>query len=148
MKYQTIAEARLVGYVQSQAPLEMTKTERLERWAELLELDPGRKLNTLFQTEIFSRHKRDKLRVPQSAISVAFADPILRREGLRDDSYGEAKRFFEISDSELHWIVCYCHHGSTMSADSAARVVRGILVDKRWSLGSILGHWFGGSQAT
>jgi hypothetical protein len=43
---------------------------------------------------------------------------------MRNDSYGEAKRFFEISDWQLHDILCYCHYGSTMTAETAAKRVR------------------------
>ena len=44
---------------------------------------------------------------------MAFNDPVLRAAGLRDDSYGEAKRFFELTDRQLHWLVCYCHYGQS-----------------------------------
>jgi hypothetical protein len=44
---------------------------------------------------------RDALRATDSPISVAFADPILRAAGLKDDTYGEAERFFEITDGDV-----------------------------------------------
>ena len=47
-------------------------------------------------------------------LSIAFADPVLRAEGLADDSYGAAKRFFGLSDGQLHYVVCSCHCGATM----------------------------------
>lgn len=59
-----------------------------------------------------------------TAISVAFEDPVLRASGLKDDTYGEAKRFFELNDWQLHDIVCDCHVGSTMKARWAATRVR------------------------
>jgi hypothetical protein len=43
---------------------------------------------------------------------------------LADDSYGEAKRFFELTDNQLHEIVCYCHVGASMQSSRAARCVR------------------------
>ena len=55
---------------------------------------------------------------------MAFADPVLRLQGMQSDTYGEAKRFFELSDRALHNIVCYCHVGATMQAGRAARYVR------------------------
>jgi hypothetical protein len=58
---------------------------------------------------------RDALRGIDSPISVAFADPILRAAGPEDDTYGEAKRFFEITEGELHDVLCFCHHGDGMS---------------------------------
>jgi hypothetical protein len=102
----------------------MSRREKLERWADLLERDPGRRLSTLPGTEYEPAERRDPLRSPGSPIWVAFADPALRAEGLTNDTYGEAKRFFELSDWQLHEIVCYCHFGATMTAGAAARHVR------------------------
>ena len=102
----------------------MTRNERLDRWAELLEREPGRRLGTLPGTEYQPDSVRETMRSAGSPISVAFEDPVLRAEGLKDDSYGEAKRFFELSDWQLHEIVCYCHFGAAMSAATAARCVR------------------------
>jgi hypothetical protein len=59
-----------------------------------------------------------------SPFSVAFDDPVLRAEGLTGDSYGDAKRFFELTDRQLHNIVCYCHLGASTSAEAAAGRVR------------------------
>ena len=64
------------------------------------------------------------MRAEGSPISVAFYDQILREEGLADDSYGEAKRFFELTDNQLHEIVCYCHVGASMLSSRAAHCVR------------------------
>jgi len=102
----------------------LTRPERLERWAELLERDPGRHLRTLPGTEYAPTRERDTMRRFGSPISVAFADPVLRAAGLEDDSYGEAKRFFEMSDRQLHEIVCYCHFGATVTGAAAAGCIR------------------------
>jgi hypothetical protein len=102
----------------------MTRAERLTRWAELLERDPDRRLASLPGTEYQPPARRDTMRSSGSPITVAFEDPGLRREGLKDDTYGEAKRFFELTDWQLHDIVCYCHFGETMTSRSAARRVR------------------------
>ena len=40
----------------------MTRSERLERWADLLDREPGRRLRTLFGTEYQSADARDKMR--------------------------------------------------------------------------------------
>jgi hypothetical protein len=102
----------------------LSRDERLARWAELLEQQPERRLNTLLETEYQTWETREAIRVANSPISVAFDDPVLRAEGLKDDSYGEARKFFDISDQQLHAIVCYCHYGATMSAEAAALRVR------------------------
>ena len=70
---------------------------------------------------------RDTMRSPGSALSVAAEDPILSAEGLKDDTYGEAKRVFEMSDAQLHGVVCYCHVGAMMPASRAAHQVRGAI---------------------
>jgi hypothetical protein len=126
MKHSTLDELERVALVRPEQPPRppMSRTERLEHWAELLESEPDRPLATLHGTEYQAPETRAAMRSAQSAISVAFDDPTLRAEGMRDDTYGEAKRFFELSDWQLHEIVCHCHFGTTMTADAAARRVR------------------------
>ena len=55
---------------------------------------------------------------------------LLRAAGLEDDTYGEAKRFFELSDRQLHKIVCFCHFGTALSAGETARYIRAKHVDR------------------
>lgn len=43
---------------------------------------------------------------------------------MENDSYGEAKRFFELSDEQLHDLVCFCHFGERVSAAVVARRLR------------------------
>jgi len=126
MEYKTVEQIGRVAEVHVEQPL-MSRSERLQRWAELLERQPDRRLNTLFETEHQSQTMRETMRHVETPISVAVADPILRTAGLANDTYGEAKRFFDISDRELHNILCYCHYGATLSAVTAARSVRAIL---------------------
>jgi hypothetical protein len=121
MKHQTPEDLKRDAVV---LPRVMTRNERLARWAELLEREPGRCLSSLPGTEYQPVETRRAMRSTGSPIAVALEDPILRAQGLGDDSYGEAKRFFEITDWQLHGIVCYCHHGATMTAGTAARHVR------------------------
>ena len=125
MQHKTIKDLQNVAAVfQDQTQTVMTRSERLERWAELLERDPTRRLNSLTGTEYQPEDIRDRMRGNSSPVSVAFDDPMLRSAGLAGDSYGEAKRFFALTDHQLHNIVCYCHHGVTMTAATAARHVR------------------------
>jgi hypothetical protein len=128
VEYKTVRQLENVAEVTPEG-LALSRTQRLERWAELLEGEPYRRLNTFFETEYESDDKRAGLRREDSPISVAFADPVLRSAGLQDDSYGEAKKFFDVSDWELHRVVCYCHYGAAVSAMDAARVVRMIASD-------------------
>ncbi|RFB83756.1 hypothetical protein B5K11_33530 [Rhizobium leguminosarum bv. trifolii] len=104
--------------------LELTRRERIERWAESLERSPRPFLRTLHETEYQPIEDRIAMRDDDTPISVAFADPILRAAGMENDSYGEARRFFELSDGQLHELVCFCHFGERVSAATVARRVR------------------------
>ncbi len=124
MKLKTLKELKQVADVRP--PLErdrMSKQKRLERWAEVLELAPQRELRSLYETEYSSRRRRYALRAENSPLTVAFQDPVLRAEGLQSDGYGDAINFFELSDDDLHYIVCSCHHGRTMTPTEVARRV-------------------------
>ncbi len=125
MKYQTRNQLRTVGDVHTdmQRPT-MTSGERLTRWAELLEQTPDRSLETLPETEFQPASMRDAMRSEGSPITVAFRDDVLHADGLTDDTYGEARRFFELTDWQLHRVVCSCHSGETVRAETAARYVR------------------------
>ena len=123
MKHLALDRLQTVADVQREAP-PLSRNQRIERWAELLELIPDQRLTTLHQTENLASKDRDFIRAEGSPISVAFADPVLRAAGLQNDSYGEAKRFFQLTDYQLHSALCYCHFGGTVSAATAAHYVR------------------------
>ncbi len=76
------------------------------------------------ETEYASRRRRSALREDNSPLTVAFEDPVLRAEGLESDRYGDAIKYFELSDKQLHYIVCYCRHGPTMRPKVVAHRVR------------------------
>ena len=125
MKHQTVDQLHAVADVHAEATyLVATRGERLERWAQLLEQNPNRCLGALTGTEYQSVEIRERMRSAGSPITVAFEDPIFRALGLKEDTYGEAKRFFELTDWQLHDIVCHCHVGATMPARWAASRVR------------------------
>jgi hypothetical protein len=126
MKHTTLEEMQQVASVVAEQPTPppMSRSERLEHWARLLERQPDRLLATLHGTEYQTGETQAAMRCDNSPISVAFADPALRAQGLKDETYGEAKKFFELSDWQLHEIVCYCHFGGSMTSGVAARRVR------------------------
>ncbi len=125
MKLKTLEELKRVAEVRPPLTRDrMSKRQRLERWAEVLELAPQSYLRSLYETEYTSRHRRYALREDNSPLTVAFQDPVLRAEGLKSDRYGDVLKFFELSDGELHHIVCYCHHGPTMTPKAVAGRVR------------------------
>jgi len=135
MEHKTLDEIRDVADIQPSwlGSRPLTKCERLERWAEVLERQGGRRLKTLFEIEYLSRAERAALRANDSPLSVAFDDARLRAAGLAGDTVGDAVAFFEVSEMELHNILCFCHHGDTMSADAAAACVRAAAVRAAWN---------------
>jgi len=102
----------------------LSKSERLKCWAQALDREGGRQLNTLFQVEYAPAEKRTVMRADDSLLTVAYDDPRLRAEGLAGDTIGDAMRFFGVSERQLHDIVCFCHHGPTISACTAAAQIR------------------------
>jgi len=133
MKHQTLDQLHTVASIEPSAPhSEMTREERIARWIELLERTPERCLGALTGTEHLRPEAQAMARGEGSAIAVAFEDPLLRASGLKDDTYGEAKRFFELSDWQLHNIVCDCHVGSTMKARWAAGRIRATIRGNRF----------------
>lgn len=132
MKHHALEHLQTVAEVEQDYPRQtMSRSERLERWAELLDRDPGRRLSTLHQTEYQPIRERAAMRNDGSPISVAFEDPVFRAAGLENDSYGEAKRFFELTDHQLHRVICYCHFGETVNAATAAYHIRKALPGKQ-----------------
>ena len=122
MKYLAPEEIERAGGAALAVP--DTRAERLLHWADALDRMGGARLHTFWRTEHAAPSLRASMRSDGSPLAVAFADPVLRIAGLKDDSYAEARRFFQLTDYELHWIVCYCHFGETVSAEAAARQVR------------------------
>ncbi|MDX8533077.1 hypothetical protein RFM41_14705 [Mesorhizobium sp. VK25A] len=128
MKHQTAHELQSVAVIDRLGPVPLaTRRQRIERWAALLDRNPVRSLAALVGTEYVDPEVRAEARAAGSPLTVAFEDPLLRAAGLQSDTYGEAKRFFELSDWQLHEVVCSCHVGATMQANWAAARVRRLI---------------------
>ncbi|MBZ9848281.1 hypothetical protein LB565_09835 [Mesorhizobium sp. CA14] len=133
MKHQTSYELQSVAVVDRLGLVPLaTRAQRIERWAELLDRNPLRCLSALTGTEYVDPEVRERVRADGSPLTVAFDDPLLRAAGLQSDTYGEAKRFFELSDWQLHDVVCSCHAGATMQASWAAARVRRLINGSRF----------------
>ncbi len=128
MEHRTLAAIKQAGATIELMPL--SAHERLECWAAALEHLKDARLNTLMRTEYVAWDQMKQMRADNSPLSIASGDPALKADGLKDDSFGEAVRFFEISEHDLHYIVCYCHWGKTMSAEQAAMRVRQIASER------------------
>jgi hypothetical protein len=102
----------------------LTRAEKIERWAQLLEAWPKR-VRAFDSIELTPRAYRAPLRADGSALSVAFADPVLRADGLKGDSYAEGRAYFDLSHGDMHRLLCRCHIGATeASTRTAARLRR------------------------
>lgn len=118
MKHTTMTD--LGEAAQITLPADMTVAERRARWAALLAEHPGRVL-TLDWIEYTPRANRAPLRGDNSAFAVAFADPVLRAAGLRDDTYGAIRDFFDLSHGQMHMLACRCHLGRSEWPTRTAR---------------------------
>ena len=118
------AEADFLAAPDPPASPVLSRGERLERWAELLEREPERRLPALHGIEYGTPEERLAYRADGSPLSVAYADPVLRAAGLEGDTVGDAAEFFGLSHEQLHDLLCFCHHGGTVSASTAAVQVR------------------------
>lgn len=145
MKHHKFDQLQILAKIKQDYPHQvMPRRARLQRWVELLEQDPHRVLSTLHETEYLPAAARAVLRSDNSAITVAFNDPVLRAAGMENDTYGEAKRFFELSDRQLHRIICYCHFGATVSAQTTASYIRAKYVDRQEGIWARLRGMFTG----
>lgn len=102
----------------------LTRSERLNRWADLLEAQSGRPLRALEDVEYVSTGVRRQMRKDESPLAVAFADPLFRADGLRSDRLGDAMDYFGLSERQAHWLLCDCHYGGRMTARDVALRVR------------------------
>jgi hypothetical protein len=140
MKHRLIEKLRHVASVESE-PREaiLSRQERLERWALVLERNPKRPLRSLGEIEFAPRAERGLLRSDDSPLTVAFEDPVLRADGLRSDRLGDAIEFFDLSERQAHRLLCSCMNGWSMEAGSTARKVRRIAQSK-----GLASWWFAG----
>jgi hypothetical protein len=106
-------------------PSKMSRRERLERWATVLERYEGR-LGPLIRIEYLPERERALLRGTDTPLTVAYKDPILREEGLMSDRLGDATAFFDLTKRQAHHLLCDCHYNGTMTAAGVAARVRSI----------------------
>ncbi|MET0529476.1 MAG: hypothetical protein ABW003_14280 [Microvirga sp.] len=134
MEHRPLSELGHVADLKPSQNIVLSKRERLDRWAELLEREPDLVLRTLDEIEWKPKAVRRALRADNSALTVAFNDPVMRTAGLLSDRFGDAVDFFQISEHDAHIVLCSCHGGESMRAEEAARRVRGIRSPSLWSL--------------
>ena len=108
MEHKRLDDLRSVAHVQPVKVTRLTRRERLERWAEVLERDPQRRLVTLEEIDLAPRATRGSMRADNSPLAIAHDDPVLRSAGLASDKLGDALIFFDMSEGEAHRILCSC----------------------------------------
>jgi hypothetical protein len=113
---------------------------RLERWAAILERNPGELLwlyrnlevsdvRWLMQDRLSWLERRlgdlppglQQLTLGQvTALTIAVDDPELSQAGLRSERYSVVLSFFGLQDEELHRILCFCAYGQQIQAPAGA----------------------------
>jgi hypothetical protein len=127
MKHSTFEDLKPIASV-TRAPASKSdiRRDRLLRFATLLEAHPA-PLRLFRQVEYMPNGDRAALRCDCSPVTVAYADPVLRAQGLNSDEYGAAVEFFGLSEDDAHHLLCDCHYGLRQpSAQLIAYRVRAI----------------------
>jgi len=124
MEHKSLQEIRSTSLTAPAEALEreMSRKEKLERWAMLLERHKG-PLKALRGIEFLAPDKRRTLRGDHSPLAVAYGDPIFRAQRMRSDQLGDGIAFFSLSHGEAHRLLCDCYYGGRMTGkDLAARL--------------------------
>ncbi|HEY8383695.1 MAG TPA: hypothetical protein VIL09_16260 [Microvirga sp.] len=143
MEHKKLDQLRDVADVQPSQTHRMTRAERLQRWIEILERDPTRRLAAIPEIEYMLPVDRPLARADNSPLSLAYEDPVLREEGLTGDRLGDAMNFFELNESEAHHAFCSCLGGHMMESRAFARrlhdatIGRARIVSGAWVLGTL-----------
>ena len=131
MLYQRLDQVRAHAAITEAHP-PMTRQQRLRRWADILMRQGARPLEALRWVEFYAEPERRQLRRDGSPIAVAFADPVLRADGLAGDTLGDAQVFFGLSDEDAHRLLCDCHYNGTLTGRSAGRRIRALSRPGLW----------------
>ncbi len=106
MEHQGFDQLRSVANVASSAPREvLTRRERLERWARIVENHDGADFAPLLDADDMELDARCRLRYPNSPLEMAYADPLLRMQGLASDNLGDGIAFFGLSEDDALYLL-------------------------------------------
>ena len=131
MEHKPVVELQAIADVKRvETPPAMSREERLERWIDVLETNPDRRLHSLYEIEYLSRDERQNCRATNSPLTVAYEDAVLRAQGLKSDRVGDCMQFFEMTDRQMHHAFCSCHVGRNFDAKEAAQRLRALLPAK------------------
>jgi len=123
MEHKGFDQLRSVANVASSGPRAvLTRRERLERWAWLVENRYGADFAPLPDDCEPPVDTRSRLRYPHSPMACAFADPLLRMQGLASDNLGDCIAFFGLSEDDALRVL----DDPRMDASTLARRIRGV----------------------
>ena len=129
MEHQTLEEISKVAQLtrvdrcEADAPRWVIRRRRLERLASLLEANKE-PVQLFLAMEWVSKKKRPALRQDCSPLTIAYADPQFRREGLGGDSVGDGMAFFQLSLRQVHALFCECRYAHSDEQDTAKLVAK------------------------
>lgn len=109
----------------------MTRHDRLERWATVLERSAPQNLTPFRDVEFMPAALRTELQAANSPLAIAYQDPVLRRAGLESDRFGDGAAFFGLSRYQAHRVLCSCGYFGAMRATEVARRIRGLAARER-----------------
>ena len=95
----------------------MTRREKLLRFAQVVR-QSQHNFVIFHLLEYMDDYNLSKISHPCSAFSMATSDSVLSSAGLKSDDALSAKRFFELTTSQLHEFSCDC--GGQISNDEMA----------------------------
>jgi hypothetical protein len=104
---------------------QMSKSERLHRWADIVELRD--QLDLTEDGALPARHERLPTPTDSSPLTVAFADWAFQAEGLEGRQTRDALAFFDLSEDELQHLVSPLDDGCrTLPAAVVAERIRAL----------------------
>ena len=104
----------------------LTRSDRLGRWADLVDREPARIFSLLPSTWAMSPEQRSVQSVCGSALELACRDPILRVAGLATMRVVEAQAFMALSDFELDRIVSSARRETRRDGLATGRRIRAV----------------------
>lgn len=125
MKHQSPEQLREAAAIVAANPITtMTRRERINRWADLLDQHPG-SMEALYRIEYLPEDERRAYRGGDNTpLAVAYRDPVLRRDGLGGETLGDAMDYFAMSDDDAHHLLCDCHYMGSLTGRSLAGRLR------------------------
>ena len=132
MKHRSIEEIGQVAEIIPAAMPQLSRCERLERWAAILMQQPLRPLSPFSRLEYLRGDVGAAMRQDNSPLALAYADPVLRAAGLAGDRIGDGTAFFGLSTNDAHVLLCDCHYQGTMSGARVAAQVSALARRAAW----------------